>query len=127
MLKSLFTLALTSLMLAQSLLPRTALSLLRSPEVMKHYEEHQQEQKQPLGFIDFLVMHYSADSEHAKNTKHHLPTFDLNSVVGFFVIPSAFVSFELPLAVAFLDKATFQWRNAYTFQPFQALICPPRA
>ncbi|MEZ4904357.1 MAG: hypothetical protein R2822_22715 [Spirosomataceae bacterium] len=127
MFKSLLAFLLTGLMLAQGLLPRTALDLLRSPEVMKHYREHQQEEKEPLGFMDFLMMHYSADSEHTKQKKHHLPIFDLQSVVGFFVVPVPFISFESPLVVALLDKAAFQWRNAYTFQPFEALICPPRA
>lgn len=116
-----------SFLLSQSLLPRTALDLLRSPDVWSHFREHQQEEKQKLGFIDFLLMHYSADSEHTKQKKHHLPSFDFSSVAGLFVLPSAVVSFENPLFVFFLPKANFEWLNAYAFQSSQVLICPPRA
>jgi hypothetical protein len=127
MVKPVLTWILTVLLLAQSFLPRTAMDLLRSSDVWAHYREHQQEQQQPLSFLDFLWMHYSADSEHTKQKEHHLPSFDFNSVTGFFFFFSAVVSFESHPFVTFLTQANFQWLNSYAFLSFRALICPPRA
>ncbi|MFN8344587.1 MAG: hypothetical protein U0X91_06275 [Spirosomataceae bacterium] len=127
MIKSALTWVLAVLLLVQSFLPRTAMDLLHSSDVWAHYREHQQEQPQPLSFLDFLWMHYSADSEHTKQKKHNLPGFDFNSIAGFFVLPSALVSFENRPSVSFLAKADFQWLNSYAFLSFRAMICPPRA
>ncbi|WP_428657957.1 hypothetical protein [Runella sp.] len=127
MLKSFFIRTLAILLLAQSFLPRTAMDLLRSSDVWAHYREHRQEQQQPLSFLDFLWMHYAADSEHTKQKKHHLPSFDFNGVTGFFVLPSANVSFEITGTTVFFHKPDFQWLNSYAFLSFKALICPPRA
>lgn len=111
----------------QSLLPRTATELLRSPEVWAHYHEHQQEQKQPLSIWQFLQMHYSIDSKHTKQHKHHLPSFDLSSTAGFFVLPAAIIDL-LPPAISFLCvRPAFQWDNSYVFDITRSLICPPRS
>ncbi|MFN4145887.1 MAG: hypothetical protein ACK4GN_08700 [Runella sp.] len=125
--KLLLTYILSTVLLVQSLLPRPALGLLQSVEVWQHYREHQREQSQPLGLWDFFMMHFSADSEHTKQKKHHLPTFDFNSTVGLFVLPSAVVSLQNPSIHHFLYKANFLWLNLYKFQTSQVLICPPRA
>jgi hypothetical protein len=110
----------------QSLLPRTATELLRSPEVWAHYYEHQQLQKQPLSIWQFLQMHYSVDSKHTKQHKHHLPSFDLSSASGFFMMPTAIVELVPPVISSLLMKPVFHWANSYFFYIIQTLICPPR-
>lgn len=127
MIKSILTWIVAGILLAQSFLPRTAMDLLRSSDVWTHYREHQQEQEKPLSLLDFLWMHYSADSEHTKQKEHHLPSFDFNGIAGLFVLPSATISFEQQPIAAFLLKANFQWLNSYAYLSFKALICPPRA
>jgi len=118
---------LAGVLLLQSFLPRTAMHLLSSSDVWAHYREHQQEQQQPLSFLDFLWMHYSADSEHTKQKKHQLPSFDFNGVMGLFVLPVAIVSFENQPITDLAYKADFTWFNLYAYHSSQALICPPRA
>ncbi len=125
--KALFTWILAIVMFAQSLTPRAAIELLRSTDVWAHYREHQEEQSQPLSLLDFLWMHYSVDSDHTKQKKHHLPSFDFNSVASFFVVPSAWVSLDKKATVSVLTSANFHWLNSYAFLTFKALICPPRA
>lgn len=125
--KTLFIWILAIVMFAQSLMPRAAVDLIRSSDVWEHFREHQKEQAQPLSFLDFLLMHYSADSEHTKQKKHHLPSFDFNSIASFFVLPSASVSLDTQAVVTFITSANFRWLNSYAFLSFKALICPPRA
>lgn len=125
--KSIVGCILASILLVQSFMPRAALSLLQSSDVWSHYYEHQQEQQQPLNFFDFLWMHYSADSEHTKQKKHHLPSFDFHSVASLFVLPSLAISFEHHPMTAFFDEPHFRWLNLYNFQSLRVLMCPPRA
>lgn len=124
--KVLATYFLATVVLAQSLLPRAAMDLLHSPEVWDHFEEHRQEAQQPLSFWQFMMMHYSADSDHTKQKKHHLPSVDVNAVTGLFILPSAGIALEQHALRAFYYKADFQWLNSYAFLSFKALICPPR-
>lgn len=125
--KVLVAYSLALMVLAQSLLPRAATDLLRSPEVWAHFEEHKQESPQPLSFWQFMLMHYSADSNHTKQTKHHLPSVDFNGVAGLCVLPSVAIALEHYSLPIFAKKANFQWLNSYAFLSFKALICPPRA
>jgi len=125
--KTIATIFLASMVLVQSLFPRTGFDLLRSPEVWQHYREHQRESSTPLHFWVFLQMHYAADSNHTKQKKHHLPAFDFSSTAGFFVIPSALISFINCTTALFVEKSIFGWSNLYFFLPTQTLVCPPRA
>lgn len=125
--KVLATYFLAIVVLAQSLLPRAAMDLLHSPEVWAHFEEHKQETPQPLSFWQFMVMHYSADSDHTKQKKHHLPSVDFNAVTGLFVLPTAILALEHYPVPVFSYKANFQWLNSYAFLSCKALICPPRS
>lgn len=124
--KVLATYFLAIVVLTQSLLPRAAMDLLHSPEVWAHFEEHKQETPQPLSFWQFMLMHYSADSDHTKQKKHHLPRVDFNAVTGLFILPSAIIALEPHALPDFYYKANFQWLNSYAFLSFKALICPPR-
>ncbi len=125
--KVLVAYCLACIVLVQSLLPRTATDLLHSPEVWAHFKEHKQETPAPLSFWEFLWMHYSADSTHTKQTKHHLPSMDVNGTAGLCVLPIAILSFESNIPVFFSKETNFQWLNSYAFLSFKALICPPRA
>ncbi|AEI49936.1 hypothetical protein [Runella slithyformis] len=125
--KVLATCFLAIVVLAQSLLPRAAMDLLHSPEVWAHFEEHRQEAPQPLSFWEFMMMHYSADSDHTKQKKHHLPSVDANAVTGLYLLPSAIIALEQHSLRYFYKKADFQWLNSYAFLSFKALIYPPRS
>ena len=118
---------LTINILAQSLLPPASMELLRSPELWEHFREHQRQTTEPLSFWAFLQMHYTADSEHTKHKKHHLPSFNSGSTAGFFILPSACASFFDCPVFNFVEKTTFNWANSYSFLLTRALICPPRA
>ncbi|WP_428657963.1 hypothetical protein [Runella sp.] len=113
-------------MLIQSLLPRAAAELVHSPEVWAHYREHQREEKQSLSFWAFLQMHYSADSKHTKQKKHHLPSYDLSSTIGFFVVPAAASVLFNPKVYCLIVKPSFHWDNSYFFTIVYSLIFPPR-
>lgn len=112
---------------AQSLLPRAATDLLHSPEVWAHFEEHRQESQQSLSFWEFLTMHYAADSDHTKQKKHHLPSFDLSGVAGFFVLPATTLELLLSHTYTFFETKSFLWDNSYSFLLTKSLIFPPRS
>ncbi len=113
--------------LGQSLLPPASVELLRSPELWQHFREHQRETTAPLSFWAFLQMHYAADSEHTKQKPHHLPSLDLSGAASFCATPTPSVSFLNCPVLGFIEKATFNWANSYSFLLTRALICPPRA
>ncbi len=125
--KPLLAVILSSLIVAQSLVPRAYTSLLASAEVWQHFQEHQAESKQSLSLWDFLEMHYGSDSKHTKQKNHHLPQLDLNSSTGFCMLPNGLTFNTLPTTFIATSEPNFYWLNLYSFAPTQALICPPRA
>jgi hypothetical protein len=125
--KSIFAVILSSLIVAQSLVPRAYTGLLASADVWQHYQEHRADSKQGLSLWDFLEMHYGSDSKHAKQSHHHLPQLDLNSTAGFCVLPDCMVFNKQTFTYTATTEPNFFWLNLYSFVPTQALICPPRA
>lgn len=96
-------------------------------ELTRHFQEHRHTDTS-LSFLDFLRMHYGADSEHHKHPNHshqNLPS----SSHSIPVFPPVAQSWNLPPATAsvLISRADF-FRKAdlYSFLSVFALINPPR-
>jgi hypothetical protein len=95
-------------------------------ELVTHYYQHKRDAPKDFNVWDFLVMHYSADSPHAKTKHPSLPSFDINGVSYLYVIPS-FISFsnaEISLSIEKEDH--FSWLNHYFFSVEKNLLNPPQ-
>ncbi len=78
--KQLLAIGLALLFFGGSLVPSmSAEQIIRLPELVTHFHEHQREEGQNLSAWSFLMEHYSSDSQHHKAPKHshsRLPSFD---------------------------------------------------
>ncbi len=96
-------------------------------ELVTHYYQHKRDAPKDFNLWDFLVMHYSANSVHAKTKHPSLPSFDINGVSYLYVIPS-FISFSNTSTVSFVEKVNhFSWLNNYFFSVEKIFLNPPRA
>ncbi|MFC5408592.1 hypothetical protein ACFPMF_04695 [Larkinella bovis] len=116
-------------MLVGSLLP--GFSLDQSShwgDLMQHYQQHRKAET-GLSFIDFIKMHYGADSEHQKHPNHShqnlpsvghsVPVFTPNTI---WLSAPAFCQVLIKATAVFFRKA-----DLYSFLAVFALINPPRA
>ncbi len=125
--KPFWAILLASLILVQSIVPRAYVGLLQSPKVWQHFKEHQVESKKEIGLWEFIEMHYGADSEHIKKKCHHLPSLEINSAIGCFILPNHSLSIiETPIFIL-EPKPNFFWLNLYSYNTSNKLIYPPRA
>lgn len=100
----------------------------RLGDLVQHYQQHRQDNV-GLRFIDFINMHYGADSDHQKhpNHSHHnlpssghsMPVFT-PGVVRLAVTPS------LVQILVLTDANFFRAADLYSFLAVFALINPPR-
>lgn len=126
--KSIVAFVLAGLMLGSSLLPGFSIDQsAKWVELVQHYEQHRQTDAQ-LGFIDFLAMHYGANSEHQKHpnhSHHNLPT--VGHTVPAFSASAIRLHFSSVVGALLPGKADF-FRKAdlYSFLVVFALINPPR-
>ena len=96
-------------------------------ELVTHYYQHKREATKDFNVWDFLVMHYSANSKHAKTKHPSLPSFDINGVSYLYLI-STFISFSSPAEFSFVEKEDhFSWLNNYFFSVETNLLNPPQA
>jgi hypothetical protein len=111
-----------------SLVPKVNWSQsIKLPELITHYYQHKREAPKDFNVWDFLVMHYSANSQHAKTKHPSLPSFDINGVSYLYVIPT-FISFSTTTTSSFVEKEdNFSWLNNYFFSAETSLLNPPRA
>ena len=99
----------------------------RLGDLVHHYQQHRQDNTD-LSFIDFINMHYGADSEHQKHpnhSHHNLPS----SGHSMPVFTSGVVRLVLPSLVQVLvlrDANFFRAADLYSFLAVFALINPPR-
>jgi hypothetical protein len=126
--KSIVALVLAGLMLGSSLLPGFSIDQsAKWVELVQHYKEHRQADAQ-LSFMDFLAMHYGANSEHQKHpnhSHHNLPT--VGHVVPVFSPNSVRLHFSSAIGVILSNKADFFSKaNLYSFLAVFSLINPPR-
>jgi hypothetical protein len=111
-----------------SLVPKVNWSQsIKLSELVTHYYQHKRDAPKDFNLWDFLVMHYSANSAHAKTKHPSLPSFDMHGVSYLYIIPS-FILFSSTASSAFVEKEDhFHWLNNYFFSVEKSLLNPPRA
>ncbi|MBN8822207.1 MULTISPECIES: hypothetical protein [unclassified Spirosoma] len=126
--KSLVAFLLTCQLLGSSLFPSFGIDQSdRLFDLVQHYQQHRQTEPD-LGFVDFMVMHYGANSEHQKHpthSHHHLPTtghgLSVFVLASLRLTPATVIQESLKAKAAFLSKA-----DLYSFIVAFALMNPPR-
>jgi len=110
-----------------SLIPKVGLEQsFKANELLKHFQDHKKISGTSFRFIDFLWMHYAADSKHTKTTKHpSLPHFDFSGSAGY-VLPVFQLLLLIPLALIVRQRLRTFWENQYQFSLERVLIAPPR-
>ena len=111
-----------------SLIPKVGLEQsFKANELLKHFQDHKKISGATFRFIDFLWMHYAADSKHNKTTKHpSLPHFDFSGSAGF-VLPVFQLMLLIPIVLLAIRRLRIFWENQYQFSLERVLIAPPRA
>ncbi len=111
-----------------SLIPKVGMEQsFKANELLKHYIVHKKQSPKNFNFIDFLWLHYSADSKHPKTTQHpNLPSLDLSGAMGF-VLPSFYLIFIVPTLLFISRRYQHAWKNLYHFSLVSIIIAPPRA
>jgi hypothetical protein len=126
--KSLVVMLLAGLMVGSSLLPGFSIDQsAKWVDLLQHYDQHRQTDSK-LGFLDFLEMHYGANSEHQKHPNHShqnlptaghtVPVFSSNTMRLHFC---TVIGTILPAKAAFFRKT-----DLYSFLSVFSLINPPR-
>ncbi|WP_026261824.1 hypothetical protein [Spirosoma panaciterrae] len=126
--KSFVAFMLACQMLGSSLLPGFGIDQsTRLVDLVQHYRQHRQTEPD-LSFLDFMVMHYGANSEHQKHPKHshhNLPTTGHSLSVfmqaSLRLIPTTAIQETIYVKSIFPAKA-----DLYSFMIAFALINPPR-
>ena len=126
--KSIVACLLAGLMVGSSLLPGFGVEQsTKLVELIQHYQQHVKEAPE-LGFVDFMVMHYGANSEHQKHpnhSHHNLPSAG-HTVPAFAPAAVRFgVSTHAPI-VLLARTSFFRYTNLYSFLAIFSLINPPR-
>jgi len=113
--------------LGGSLLPKVGLQQsFKAHELLKHFQDHKKLTPTNFSFIDFLWLHYSADSKHPKTTQHpSLPTLDFSGVFAY-ILPGIIVFLITHLIKKQVRKTQIRWTNLYQFTLMNVLIAPPR-
>lgn len=111
-----------------SLLPKVGLQQsFKAHELLKHFQDHKKIAPNNFSFIDFLWLHYSADSKHPKTTQHpSLPSLDFSGVFAY-ILPGLMVFIIAQLIKKQVRRAQICWTNLYQFTLMNVLIAPPRA
>ena len=125
--KNVLAYVLFSIMFAGGLLPKVGMEqAIKANELVKHFQDHKKQAPAGFSFADFLWMHYSADSKHAKTTKHpSLPSFDFSGAMGF-VLPAVAFFFTMVVALIIARRRSEFYENNYHFAMERVLIAPPR-
>lgn len=115
------------ILFAGGLLPKVGMEqAIKANELVKHFQDHKKQAPAGFSFVDFLWMHYAADSKHAKTTKHpSLPSFDFTGAMGF-VLPAVALFFTSAVALILVRRRSEFYENNYHFSMERVLIAPPR-
>jgi hypothetical protein len=110
-----------------SLMPKVNLGQsLKLSELVSHYYEHKRAAPDDFDLWDFLVMHYSADSAHAKTKHPTLPTFDINGMGYLYLLPDAVIFTQITDISIITKEDHFSWLNNYFFSVAKTFLNPPR-
>jgi hypothetical protein len=125
--KNVLAYVLFAIMFAGGLLPKVGMEqAIKANELVKHFQDHKKQAPAGFSFADFLWMHYSADSKHAKTTSHpSLPSFDFSGAMGF-VLPIVAFFFTSAVALIIARRRSEFYENNYHFAMERVLIAPPR-
>jgi hypothetical protein len=125
--KNVLAYVLFAIMFTGGLLPKVGMEqAIKANELVKHFQDHKKQAPAGFSFMDFLWMHYAADSKHAKTTKHpSLPSFDFSGAMGF-VLPAVAFFFTVTLALILARRRSEFYENNYHFAMERVLIAPPR-
>jgi len=125
--KNVLAYVLFAIMFTGGLLPKVGMEqAIKANELVKHFQDHKKQAPAGFSFMDFLWMHYAADSKHAKTTKHpSLPSFDFSGAMGF-VLPAVAFFFTTTLALILARRRSEFYENNYHFAMERVLIAPPR-
>ncbi|GAB4025421.1 hypothetical protein [Spirosoma koreense] len=126
--KSIVAFLLAIQVLGSSLLPGFGIDQsAKLVDLVQHFQQHRQTEPD-LSFLDFMVMHYGANSEHQKHpnhSHHNLPA--VGHAAPAFTAPSVALLAFAALSVLLLAKtACFRYANLYSFVGVSSLINPPR-
>lgn len=126
--KTILASILFSIFFGGSLLPKVGMEQsFKAHELLKHFQDHKKQAPKGFSFIDFLWMHYSADSKHPKTTQHpNMPSLDFSGICGF-VLPGLMVFFISAYIRSISRRTQINWSNLYQFTIINVLIAPPRA
>ena len=115
------------ILFAGGLLPKVGMEqAIKANELVKDYQDHKKQAPAAFSFVDFLWMHYAADSKHAKSTKHpSLPSFDFTGAMGY-VLPAVALFFMSTVALIIARRRSEFYENNYHFSMERVLIAPPR-
>lgn len=93
------------------------------PSLYSHYNNHQLQQE-GISFTDFIILHYSPDSEH-NDPGHHadLPFFQ-TAVAGMFM--PAFFFPQLEPGAQMISERPSIYRDLYQFEFINLSFQPPR-
>lgn len=127
--KSTLSLFLGLLLLAGSLFPQTDVEeVFKIPGLVAHYQLHKQTAGRDFDFWQFLEMHYSASSQHAKIPHQgvKIPLYNHLSLGFVFTLtlpqrltPRLLVELPLP-------RVRFSYQNLYSYQNTTFLFQPPQ-
>lgn len=104
--------------------------LLKLPQLVSHYKEHQEEQKR-ITLWAFLCDHYAHgdvyDADRDKDMKLPYKSMDCNPVVNFTVIPPI-VSIETlkPVGISSLKTFSNYYSNQFCSDNFSSIWQPPK-
>lgn len=127
--KQLMTIGLAVVLFVGSLVPpMSTREVIRLPELLTHYQQHQREEGPSLSFWSFLLDHYLLDSHHHKCPNHshsRLPAFDGGmSGYDFARIPQFIL--HGPLSYELSSTAVFRLPSFKVSQTLSSLLQPPR-
>jgi hypothetical protein len=126
--RTIVALLLSLLLFLGSLFPHTDVEeVYKIPQLIAHYQQHKAATPTGLGFWDFLVMHYSPGSEHAK-TPHEGVEIPMYSHVlpGLVFIVTFPVIFSLLHVVRLLPPRVASYQNRYAYLFSLSLLEPPQ-
>jgi len=125
--KNVLAYVLFAIMFTGGLLPKVGMEqAIKANELVKHFQDHKKQAPAGFSFADFLWMHYSADSKHAKTTSHpSLPSFDFSGAMGV-VLPCVAFFFTVTVALIIARRRSDFYENNYHFAMERVLIAPPR-
>lgn len=104
--------------------------LLKLPQLVQHYKEHQEEQK-GITLWQFLCDHYAHgdvfDDDKDKDMKLPYKSMDINHAISFTVIP-AIISIEIikPVCTQTLKTPNEYYSNQFCSNNFSSIWQPPK-